>query len=72
MTHDELMALPDVTPRLGTESRVIDGRKVFVPVLQGYSGALFQGVADGTFVDLRGIYWTVGRSDGRRVRVRTL
>lgn len=68
MTHDELMALPDVTPTFGVREEVVNGRRVVQPVQQGFAGALFTGLDDGLFRDAAGVQWMVGQLQGQRVR----
>lgn len=50
MNQDELDSLPDVTPQIFSEERIIDGRRVIVPVYQPEHGALFHGPDDGHVV----------------------
>jgi len=69
MTHDELHALPDVTPRMGYAEEVRDGRRVRIPVMShGHAGALWQEPDDPIVVDADGTRWMVGRLNGERVR----
>lgn len=68
MTHDELMALPDVTPTFMQTEIVINGKRLNVPVQTGVIGALWQQPEDGTFTDRTGMRWMVGRYQGERVR----
>lgn len=68
MTQEELDALPDVTPGLVYEERVIDGMKVRVPRQQGGVGALFIGPEDGLVRDSAGRRWMVGQHNGVRVK----
>jgi sugar lactone lactonase YvrE len=71
MTHDELMALPDVTPRMNFTEQEVDGRLVQIPTaMGGFSGALFTGPDDGSVVDANGVAWMVGQHGGVRVRRR--
>lgn len=72
MTHEELMALPDVTPTIGyTEQLAPDGRKVLIPTHVGAPvGAIYQGADDGSFTDLNGDCWMVGWMNDVRVRRR--
>lgn len=71
MMQAELDVLPDVTPSVASERQVIDGREVMVPVLVGFTGALFTEDDDGLVQCQRtGDLWMVGRLDGRRVKRR--
>jgi hypothetical protein len=71
MTKEELDALPDVTPGfVSFETVKIDGRRVNVPALDGFCGALFIGPDDGTYFDASGAEWTVGWHKGQRVKRR--
>ena len=70
MTQDELDALPDVTPQILPEERMIDGRKVIVPVQTGeFIGALYMGPDDGEYTCQRtGHRYMVGWINGKRVK----
>lgn len=68
MTKEELDALPDVTPSFGAIEKSVDGRRVNVPVLEGFCGALFIGPNDGAYFDVTGAEWTVGWHKGQRVK----
>lgn len=72
MTHEELMALPDVTPTIGySEQLAPDGSKVLIPTMAGTpTGAIYQSAEDGSFIDSNGCRWMVGWLDGGRVRRR--
>lgn len=70
MTQGELDALPDITPGFGQLERVIDGRRVIVPV-QPVAKAMFTGPDDGTVMDVEGTVWMTGVVDGVRCKQRT-
>jgi hypothetical protein len=71
MTQDELDALPDVTPSIGQQERIIDGQRVVVPVMRGDAGALFQ-PEDGAPLSAEcgrtGVRYMIGWSGGARVK----
>ena len=69
MTQEELDALPDVTAQILPEERIIDGRRVVVPVQQPGAGALFTGPDDGQFrCGQTGQRYMVGWHEGVRVK----
>lgn len=68
MTHDELQALPDVTPRMNYTEQIVDGRMVKIPTFSTECGALFQQPEDGVFEDANGKRWLTGWVHGVRVR----
>lgn len=68
MTHEELWALPDVTPHFVPVARTVDGRRLVIPTLIGTYGALFQKADDGVFVDRTGRRWITGWVDGVHAR----
>lgn len=68
MTHEELMALPDVTHQLGEQVQYLDGKRTVFPFEQPMMGALFQKEDDGTFTDAEGNQWMTGWHQGVRVR----
>lgn len=68
MTHDELAALPDVTPQI-VGHEIAPG--VVVPkVAGGFSGALWQDVNDGEHL-YRGDWYTTGWHSGVHVKRRS-
>lgn len=71
MTHDELMALEDVSSWIDYEERVLPGgSRVIVPVQKGFAGALFQKNEDGEFRGPDGDWWFTGWIGDRHVRQR--
>ena len=73
MTHDELMALRDVTPYFGQREETRAWQRVVIPVRSPEPGGNWF-VADDQaplFVtDERGIDWQIGELNGQRVRRR--
>jgi hypothetical protein len=70
MRYEELDALPDVTPSITTESRIINDQRVNVPVQGGPAAVLYQTKDDGIYHDREGWPWLVGWLDGKRVKCR--
>jgi len=68
MNAEQLNSLPDVTPVLGCIEKIIDGRRIKVPVMTGCVGALFQKDDDGVFEDASGVRWLTGWSQGKHVK----
>lgn len=73
MTHDELMALRDVTPRIERQERIIDGVRRSVLVQEGgFAGVLWQTEDEPLEVhDEAGIWWEVGWLRSEQVRRRS-
>jgi hypothetical protein len=71
VTHAELDALPDITPKWGSDVRAVNGFDVLMPVLLGSDAALYMGDQDGSVTDSRdGSTWIIGWIDGKRVKRR--
>jgi len=69
MNQDELDALPDITPAFGQIERIIDGKRVVMPVPTRVV-AMFTGPDDGTAMDADGTVWMTGVVDGVRCKRR--
>jgi hypothetical protein len=68
MTYDELMALPDISTRYEPVEKIVDGKRVQIPVLVGFAGVIWQEDDDPIVYLPDGTRWKVGWHKGQRVR----
>jgi len=69
VTQNEIDALPDLTTKIVPQERLIDGRKVIVPVQVGPSLVFWSNEAEPTTViDNAGTRWFIGWYKGVRYK----